>query len=128
MQVLRWQEAVAPQEQELYQRMQRDGLRPYAWSNGPGESYAVHSHHYEKVLYCVRGSIRFVLPDQADVVFESHPSNAADASTNGQDGYKEVENMGAIDLSPGDCLILPKGVRHGAQVGPRGVTCLEAAR
>jgi mannose-6-phosphate isomerase-like protein (cupin superfamily) len=106
MQVLRWQEAVTPQEQELYQRMQHDGLRPYAWSNGPGENYAVHSHHYEKVLYCVRGSIRFVLPDQAD----------------------GVENMGAIDLAPGDCLILPKGVRHSAQVGPRGVTCLEAAR
>ncbi len=29
MQVLRWQEAIAPQEQELFQRMQREGLTPY---------------------------------------------------------------------------------------------------
>ena len=106
MQVIRWQGAEQPQEHELRSRMQKEGLAPYSWSNGPGDTYAVHSHSYEKVLYCVRGSIRFVLPDHAD----------------------GVENMGAIDLAPGDCLILPKGVRHSAQVGPRGVTCLEAAR
>jgi len=106
MQVLRWQEAKAPQEQELYRRMQHEGLSPYTWSNGPGYSYAVHSHTYEKVLYCARGSIRFVLPDLANT----------------------IGNMGAIDLAPGDCLILPAGVRHSAQVGPQGVTCLEAAR
>jgi len=106
MQVLRWQEAIAPQEQELFRRMQREGLTPYTWSNGPGDSYAVHSHTYEKVLYCVRGSIRFVLPDHADT----------------------IGNMSAIDLAPGDSFILPAGVRHSALVGPQGVTCLEAAR
>src|SRR6266567_1275489 len=106
MQVLRWQERETPQEQDLYRRMQRDGLSPYAWSNGPGESYAVHSHSYEKVLYCVRGSIRFVLPDQHD------------ASGTPQ----------SIDLAPGDCMLLPPGVRHSAYVGSRGVTCLEAPR
>jgi uncharacterized protein YjlB len=105
MQIVRWQGASLPQEQELRTQMQEEGLNPYAWSNGPGDQYAVHSHAYEKVLYCVRGSIRFILPD--------HP---------------EVEHMVAIDLSPGDCMILPAGVRHSAQVGPQGVTCLEAAR
>jgi mannose-6-phosphate isomerase-like protein (cupin superfamily) len=103
MQVIRWQEATSPQEQELYKRMQQQGLSPYTWSNGPGDTYAVHSHSYEKVLYCVRGSIRFVLPD--------HP----EASRN-------------IDLTPGDCMILPTGTRHSALVGPHGVTCLEATR
>ena len=106
MQVLRWQERETPQEQDLYRRMQRDGLKPYSWSNGPGESYAVHSHSYEKVLYCVRGSIRFVLPEQADT----------------------AGNRGVIDLAPGDCMVLPAGIRHSAQVGSHGVTCLEAAR
>ena len=53
----------------------------------------------------MHGSIRFVLPD--------HP---------------EVEHMGAIDLLPGDRMLLPAGVRHSALVGPQGVTCLEAAR
>jgi quercetin dioxygenase-like cupin family protein len=106
MQVIRWQKETPPQERELRERMQQDGLSPYAWSNGPGESYAVHSHSYQKVLYCVRGSIRFVLPDQTD-----------DAGT-----------PRAIDLAPGDCMILPAGVRHSAYVGGRGVTCLEAPR
>jgi len=103
MQIVRWQEATMPQEQELRRRMQQQGLSPYSWSNGPGDTYAVHSHNYEKVLYCVRGSIRFVLPDQP-------------------------ENSRNIDLEPGDCMILPARVRHSAYVGPQGVTCLEATR
>ena len=105
MQVVRWQEAELPQEQELCRRMQQEGLTPYTWSNAPGESYAVHRHDYEKVLYCVRGSICFVLPD--------HP---------------DIGNKGAVDLAPGDCLVLPPRVRHSALVGSQGVTCLEAAR
>ena len=104
MQVVRWQETAPPQEQELRKRMQEEGLSPYAWSNGPGDTYSVHSHHYEKVLYCVQGSIRFVLPD--------HP---------------HIGNNGAIDLAPGDRMVLPPGTPHSAQVGPHGVTCLEAA-
>ena len=103
MQIIRWHGAEQPQEQELRGRMQREGLAPYSWSNGPGDSYAVPSHSYEKVLYCVRGSIRFVLPDQP-------------------------ESSRSIDLAAGDCMILPAHTRHSAQVGPRGVTCLEATR
>ena len=52
------------------------------------------------------GSIRFVLPDVRD--------NANVPET--------------IDLAPGDCMLLPPGVRHSAYVGPQGVTCLEAPR
>lgn len=103
MQIVRWQETALPQEQELRRRMQQEGLSPYAWSNGPGDTYAVHSHRYEKVLYCVRGSIRFVLPD-----------------------YPEASRN--VDLTPGDRVILPAGTRHSALVGPQGVTCLEASR
>ena len=103
MQVIRWKEAKAPQEQDLRGRMQSQGLSPYAWSNGPDERYTVHSHSYQKVLYCVRGSIRFVLPDVAG-------------------------DAGRIDLAAGDCMILPAKVRHSAEVGPQGVTCLEAAQ
>jgi len=103
MQIIRWLETTPPREQALRRHMQQDGLSPYSWSNAPGDSYAVHSHSYEKVLYCVCGSIRFVLPD-----------------------YPAAEQN--IDLAPGDCLILPAGARHSAQVGPYGVTCLEATR
>ncbi len=103
MNVIRWQETQPPQEQELRRRMQQEGLSPYAWSNGPGDRYAVHSHTYEKVLYCVRGSIRFVLPDRPD-------------------------SISAIDLAPGDCMVLPAGIRHSAEVGSQGVLWLEATR
>jgi quercetin dioxygenase-like cupin family protein len=104
MQVIRWNEPILPQEQELRARMQREGLTPYTWSNGPDDYYAPHSHSYEKVLYCVRGSIRFII----------------------HLGDGKAEDY--LDLHPGDCMILPPNVRHSAQVGTRGVTCLEGAR
>ncbi|HZO76062.1 MAG TPA: hypothetical protein VFB60_27945 [Ktedonobacteraceae bacterium] len=106
MQIIRWQGTTPPKEQELRQRMQREGLSSYSWSNGPGYRYAVHTHHYEKVLYCLHGSIRFELPDKLD--------NAGAAE--------------AVDLAPGDCMILPANTAHGALVGAQGVTCIEAPR
>lgn len=106
MQLIRWNLSTHPQEQELRTRMQREGLTPYTWANGPHDYYASHTHTYEKVLYCVRGSIRFII----------HKSPA----------QSETEDY--LDLNPGDCMILPAGIRHSAQVGPDGVTCLEATR
>ncbi len=102
----RWQESAPPSEQALRQRMQQEGLSPYVWSNGSGEQYAVHLYTYEKVLYCVQGSIRFILPD--------YPN--------------DTKKSTILDLNPGDCMVLPAGVRHSAQVGLDGVTCLEASR
>lgn len=75
-----------------------EGLEPHAWSNGPGYQYAAHEHPYEKVLFCVAGSITFHIPS------------------------------GDLLLRPGDRLDLPRHTRHAATVGPDGVTCLEAAR
>ena len=103
MQVIRWQGVELPQEHTLRSKMQKEGLAPYSWSNEPGDTYAAHSHSYEKVLYCVRGSIRFVLPDRLEV-------------------------SRSIELTAGDCMILPAHTRHSAIVGPQGVTCLEATR
>ncbi|HEY4387906.1 MAG TPA: hypothetical protein VGN34_25950 [Ktedonobacteraceae bacterium] len=103
LEIVRWQEPTPPQEHELRRRMAAEGLVSYTWSNGPGDHYAVHSHSYEKVLYCVHGSIRFVLPDLPEMV-----------------EY--------IDLAPGDCMYLPPNVRHTAFVGSHGVICLEASR
>jgi uncharacterized protein YjlB len=108
MQIIRWNESTSPQEQELRTRMQREGLNPYIWSNGPHDYYAAHTHSYEKVLYCVRGSIRFII---------HHQRSLADSET---EDY--------LDLNPGDCMILPAGVRHSARVGSDGVACLEGAR
>ena len=105
MHVIRWQSSIPPQEHQLRLRMQQEGLSPYIWSNGPNYSYTVHTHSYQKVLYCVQGSIRFILHSQS--------------TKSGQDT--------SLDLSPGDGMILPAGIPHSAQVGPEGVTCLEAA-
>ncbi len=106
MQVIRWQEKTLPTERELRELMQCEGFSPYTWSNGPSYTYAAHTHTYEKVLYCVRGSIRFVLPEQVNA----------------------EGNADFVDLNPGDCMILPPHTMHSAIVGPHGVTCLEASR
>jgi quercetin dioxygenase-like cupin family protein len=95
-----WQGADAPSEAAVEEAFRREGLAPRWWGNAPGYVYGVHSHPYHKVLYCVRGSIRFT-----------------------------VEPAGpSFHLRPGDRLELPAGTPHSAVVGPEGVTCAEAAR
>ena len=74
-------------------RAEADGC--YGWSNGPGDVYAEHVHGYDKVLYCVSGSITFMLRDRE------------------------------IRLGPGDRMDLPAGTPHGAVVGPDGCACIE---
>ena len=81
-------------------RLRGEATGCYSWSNGPGDRYAAHSHAYEKVLYCVDGSITFVL----------------------QPGGERIE------LSAGDRMVLPVGTVHGAVVGPSGCTCIEGSR
>ncbi len=72
----------------------------YSWSNAPGDRYAPHSHGYEKVLYCVEGSIRFVLESEGR----------------------------ALELEAGDRMVLPPGTVHSAVVGAAGCTCIEGRR
>ena len=72
----------------------------YSWSNGPNDRYAAHSHPYEKVLYCVDGSITFVLE---------------------KEGRR-------LELKPGERMVLPAGTVHSAIVGLRGCTCIEGQR
>ena len=93
-----WQKSQLPNENELRQIYRQEGLSPYAWSNHPGDFYPAHSHAYNKVLVVVRGSITWILPESG----------------------QEIETF------PGDRIDLPAGVQHAAQVGPLGVTCLEA--
>jgi len=93
-----WPHAEAPNESAIRQLLAAEGLRPYAWSNGPGDVYSAHHHAYHKVIYVVEGSITFGLPD------EGRP----------------------VTLNTGDRLDLPAGVVHDAVVGPQGVVCLEA--
>ena len=100
VEVIRWSERTAPDEAMLRSILADEDLHPYMWSNGPGDVYGAHDHSYHKVIYVVRGSITFSLPDAGDTV----------------------------TLNSGDRLELPAGVRHDAVVGPEGVACLEAHR
>ena len=100
MKVVRWSERQPPAEVRIRQAMAAEGLRPYRWSNAPGDVYAAHSHSYDKVLYVAQGSITFGLPDTGESML----------------------------LNAGDRLELPAGTSHDAVVGPAGVVCLEAHR
>jgi quercetin dioxygenase-like cupin family protein len=98
LKITRWSRPAPSTENELLEIYRQERLSPYAWSNGPGDVYSVHSHSYHKVLYVVRGSITWELP----------------------------ESKQEIETYPGDRIDLPRGTLHGARVGPGGVTCLEA--
>lgn len=98
--IQRWEESEPPAESELRELYRQEGLSPYTWSNGPGDTYVAHSHPYDKLIYVVRGSITWILPSA------------------GQE----------IETRSGDRLELPRGTQHAARVGPHGVTCLEAHR
>ena len=93
-----WSDSVAPTQTTIERLMSEEGLSPYAWSNGPHDMYSAHTHSYNKVIYVVKGSITFGLPEL---------------------GKK-------LKLKAGDRLDLPAGVVHDAVVGGEGVVCLEA--
>jgi len=86
------------QQEHLRERLSREDLSVSAWSNAPHDRYAEHGHGYDKVLVAAVGSIVFHLPEF------------------GLD----------MELRAGDRLHLPADTLHGADVGPDGVTCLEA--
>ena len=86
--------------EDLMSALRQEASACYSWSNGPHDSYAAHSHRYEKVLYCVDGSITFMLE---------------------REGRRLV-------LKPGDRMVLPAGTLHSAIVGPAGCRCIEGQR
>jgi len=86
--------------EDLMARLEKEATGCYSWSNGPGDRYGAHSHGYEKVLYCVEGSITFVL---------------------------EREGR-ALELAAGDRMVLPPGTVHSAIVGASGCMCIEGRR
>jgi quercetin dioxygenase-like cupin family protein len=100
IEVHRWTGKQAPTETEIRRVLTDEGLQPYRWSNAPEDVYSPHTHAFHKVLYVVRGSITFGLPDEGE----------------------------QVTLRAGDRLELPRDTAHDALVGPEGVVCLEAHR
>lgn len=93
-----WADSAPPTESRLMQLYAAEGLSPYQWSNGPHDVYSAHKHSYDKVIYVVRGSITFGLPEEGREIL----------------------------LKAGDRLDLPSNTVHDAVVGAQGVVCLEA--
>jgi quercetin dioxygenase-like cupin family protein len=79
----------------IAERLRAEADDVYEWTNGPGDRYARHTHGYTKILYCVSGSIDFVLDDRV------------------------------IQLNAGDRMVLSAGTAHAATVGPHGCACVE---
>jgi quercetin dioxygenase-like cupin family protein len=100
IEVHEWSGDLTPDEAAIRKILAVESLKPYRWLNSPGDVYSAHSHTFHKVIYVVKGSITFGLPDSGDRIF----------------------------LHTGDRLDLPAGVSHNAVVGNEGVVCLEAHR
>jgi quercetin dioxygenase-like cupin family protein len=93
-----WIAENSPTQEYLTEQLEEEDLRVYQWSSPPQEDFDGHTHGYHKVLYVVEGSIKFEFPTRHET----------------------------INLTPGDRLDLPGGIRHNAVVGMDGVKCLEA--
>jgi quercetin dioxygenase-like cupin family protein len=68
----------------------------YGWSNGPGDRYTQHAHSYNKLLYCTRGAIDFILSDGR-----------------------------SLTLRSGDRMLIPASTPHAAVVSSEGCACVE---
>ena len=93
-------DAAAPGVSAAESRLREAGVEPMAWSNGPHDRYAVHSHGYAKLLVCAVGSITFLVGESAM----------------------------PVELAAGEGFELPPGTSHAAMVGPEGCTCVEGHR
>ena len=97
LKVTPWDQEAPPTEEDIKEDLAEQELRVYNWSSPPEGIFAGHTHGYHKVIYVINGSIKFDFPTR-------HKT---------------------INLSTGDRLELPAGIRHSAVVGGDGVTCLE---
>lgn len=95
----RWHGSQHPTYQGVIQRLEAEGLKPYAVDYGANARDGVRSHGYAKVIYCVTGVVELTLPDLRQNVV----------------------------LRPGDRIDLPRGTRHGITVGLQGGRVVEGA-
>ncbi|HEY5649559.1 MAG TPA: cupin domain-containing protein [Nitrospiria bacterium] len=98
VQLLRWPHSHRLPESEIVAYFSAHERDCSRWDKEANAEYPAHDHAYQKILFCVEGEMTFTLAETG------------------------IE----IPLKPGDRLIIPKGVRHSAVVGPDGVSCIEA--
>ncbi len=86
-------------EQALCQKLEKRGYSVTRYTYSPGTSFPEHTHNIDKIDAVLAGRFRM--------------------SMNGQ----------AVILEPGDCLAVPRGTPHAAEVmGDQPVVSLDATR
>ena len=98
LKVTPWTGEGEPTEEDLRETLEQQETPIFRWSNQPDDVHPGHTHGYHKIVFVLKGSIKFDFPVR-------HKT---------------------LNLNTGDRLELPAGIRHSAIVGPEGVTCLEA--
>ena len=70
--IAKWTGTMSPGEEEIRQILKEQGLSGFTWSNSLGDICKAHTHHFHKVIYVVRGSIRFgLLPEGEQVTLNA---------------------------------------------------------
>jgi quercetin dioxygenase-like cupin family protein len=97
--VVPWTGSQHPTLSHVVNLLKQQNYRPYQWQNTPNYRYLVRSHNYHKFFYVVEGSLEVSFPDENQVV----------------------------RLKVGDRIDIRPNIRHGIQVGSKGVVCVEVA-
>lgn len=97
--IVRWRGGQHPTLDNITRQMRDEGLRPYVWSNTANVRYSARSHGYDKILYCVQGTIEVTFP-----------------------ALKQ-----SVVLHSGDRVDLPRGIHYSMIVGPNGAQCAEGS-
>jgi quercetin dioxygenase-like cupin family protein len=93
-----WPRGARVDADELRRRLEAEGFSVWSWTDGPGATYAPHTHDEDESLWVLAGAITF-----------------------GADGRE-------LRLGPGDRLMLPAGTVHTARAGAAGATYLVGER
>jgi quercetin dioxygenase-like cupin family protein len=98
--VKRWMWDKTLSEAAILHHMEEEGLKSHRWKKETSEKYPAQCHEFTKVIYVIRGSITFRIPESGE----------------------------EVTLHPGDKLEIAAGLKHDIEVGPYGVVCLEGHR
>lgn len=95
LQKYRWSRDYESAEEELAGFLATKSIIASRWAAIEYQEFSEHTHAYDKQLWCVEGSIQFIVGSQP------------------------------FSIQPGDTLDIPAGTTHSAQAGFAGCVCYE---
>lgn len=93
----RWSRDYESAEEELAGLLAAKKITATRWAAAEYADFPIHTHDYDKQLWCVEGSIAFMVNDRN------------------------------FSIQPGDTLDIPAGLPHSAAAGFAGSVCYESA-